>query len=132
VGTRALTGGTIRDGIYKDGDAANVPAAFRLWADCAAVATDLAPRVSSWYAGGQAGLKTLCDAAVSGAMAGYDQALTAVTATQSVRLAGAGTWTDTNCDLSADRFANGVYTGTFVPPAGDPIAVTGSFSAQRN
>lgn len=131
IAARALTGGTIRDGIYKDGQATDVPSAFRLTVNCDDLAADLWPRVQGWYGGGQAGLKTLCTQGVTEALKPFHEALSAVTATSTLRWTGTATWSDQNCDLTGDRFSEGSETGTLNAPGGDPIALTGAFTANR-
>jgi len=131
IAARALTGGTIRDGIYKDGQATDVASAFRLTVNCDDLAADLWPRVQGWYGSGQAGLKTLCTQGVTEALRPFNEALSAVTATTSLRWTGTATWSDQNCDLTGDRFSEGAETGTVNAPGGDPIALTGAFTANR-
>jgi hypothetical protein len=131
IAARALTGGTIRDGIYKDGQATDVPSAFRLTVNCDDLAGDLWPRVQGWYGGGLAGLKTLCTQGIDEALRPFHDALSAVTASFGLRWSGTATWSDQNCDLTGDRRSEGVETGTLNAPGGDPIALTGAFTANR-
>jgi len=131
IAARALTGGAIRDGIYKDGQATDVPSAFRLTVNCDDLADDLWSRVQGWFGGGRQGLQSMCTQAVSEALKPYSANLTAVTAPMSLRWSATASWSDQNCDLTGDRFSEGSQEGTLLPPAGEPIPLTGAFTANR-
>jgi hypothetical protein len=132
LAANALTGGKIRDGIFKDGAAKNVLEAADLWIACPTIAASLFGSISTWFTGTQADLQTLCATSVDGLLAPVTVLQTAVTQTSSLKVTGSGSWTDTNCDLKTDRFQSGAYAGTFQPASGDPVAITGSLSATRN
>lgn len=131
IAARAMTGGTIRDGIYKDGQATDVPSAFRLTVNCDDLVDDLLPRIQGWYDGGREGLRLLCTQGVSEALKPYSTRLTAVTDPVSLRWSGAATWSDQDCNLTGDRFFEGSQQGTLLTPVGDSIPLTGAFTANR-
>ena len=132
VAANALTGGKIRDGIFKDGAAKNVLGAAVLWIACPMIAAALQGKISSWFTGTQADLQTLCSSSVDGLLAPVNSLQTAVTKPTSLKVTASGSWTDTNCDLKTDRFQSGAYAGTFQPASGDPVTLSGSLSATRN
>jgi hypothetical protein len=131
VGTNALTGGTIRDGIFKDGLAKNVGEAAALWIDCAAVAGVLIGKTGTAFVGTQADLQGLCSGALKKMLASNEALQAAVTTSSLLKVSGQAAWTDTNCDMGADRFQEGKYTGEFKPGSGSSVVIGGSFSAAR-
>ncbi len=131
IAANALSGGVIRDGIYKDGLAKNVTEAAGVWVACADVAASLKTRAGASFNGTEADLQSMCQQSLEGLLAPIGTLLTSVARNASLEISGTGSWTDTNCDLKTDRFQEGAYAGTFQPPSGEPVAITGSFSANR-
>lgn len=135
VASRMFTGGYIADGALRAGDARSLEQAVLAWIPCEAIATDVFAQVSSWFKGTQEDLQALCEDGAKRLLAPASDLATSLTRPMHVTVGGSGAYSDQNCDMNADRItqdeAVDTYAGTFHPPAGAEIEVTGSLTANR-
>lgn len=132
IAVRGLSGAYINDNLeFIGGSAASVQEGALVWVDCDTVGASLYAQVSSWFDGTQADLVDLCESAVKGVVAPSETTLVSLTQPAHLSLSATGAVTDKDCDMSADTFTSGVYTGSLV--VGDEnLTAKGSFTATRD